>query len=91
MSFFDNWRVQVAMTKIGKSQSEIDNLEREYHNASETRKEEIFDIYKKDIDKGLIKEIINTDKINNIFNDLPNINIEKNFNNSNNNNNNRKI
>lgn len=76
MSFFNNWRVQVAMTKIGKSQSEIDNFEREYYNASETRKDEIFDIYKKDIDKGLIKEI-NIDKINNIFNDLPNINIEK--------------
>lgn len=55
MSFFDNWRVQVAMTRIKRRQNEIDILEQEYNYAEQKRKDEIFDIYNKDIDESLMK------------------------------------
>lgn len=44
MSFFDNWRVEASMRR--EPLDKIDAYENEYNTASESRKNEIFIIYK---------------------------------------------
>ena len=59
MSFFDNWRVQSAMTGKGASQEEIDKYESEYCSADSYRKESLFKLYTNDVNKGQMNTIPN--------------------------------
>ena len=66
MSFFDNWRVQTAMTGNGMSQEQIDEYDRKYNAADEPGKNEIFDIYRKDVDRGMGNQLMMQQLLNSL-------------------------
>ena len=58
--FFDNWRVQRAMTGRGMNQSSIDSFETEYDTATPLRRDEIFKIYQEDVQQIHQQELLGT-------------------------------
>ena len=63
MSFFDNWRVQLAsLNKYNDKTEKISNYETKYQTANEVEKKKIFDIYSEQINR------VQTNLVSNISN-----------------------
>lgn len=69
MSFFDNWRVQLAsLNKYNnETEKEISNYETKYETANELEKKNIFDIYSEQTNRIQTNLVTNLHSVGNIL------------------------